>query len=160
MSRESCEAEVEQLYEQRAVQMWSYARRLGLSPDAAEDAVQEAFARLLRMSNPSTPERPEAWLFRTVHNLAMDEHRRTRRRSTAIEQQSALSIAPITFDARTALWDAVDRLPERQRAVVYLRYRARLDFAAISYVLGVAEATARSTCFHALRQLRARMTDR
>lgn len=160
MSSERNEGDVKELYEQRAVQLWSYARRLGLSTDAAEDAVQEAFARLIRASEGRTPERPEAWLFRTVHNLAMDEHRRSRQRDTSIVRQSASSVAPMSFDARTALWDAVDRLPKRQRAVLYLRYRASLDFHAISFVLGIAEGSARSTCFQALRRLRVLLGDR
>src|SRR5450756_958810 len=36
-----------------------------------------------------------------------------------------------------ALWQAVDGLPERQRAVLYLRYRADLPFDRIGLVLGI-----------------------
>jgi DNA-directed RNA polymerase specialized sigma24 family protein len=58
-----------------------------------------------------------------------------------------------------ALWQEVDRLPEKQRAAVYLRYRADLDFAGVAFVLGITESGARANVFRALARLRERMID-
>ena len=148
------ETAVELAYDRRATQLWSYARRLGVDGSTAEQLVQEAFARLLQVARRrSTPENVDAWLFRVVHNLAIDEHRRSRpspiRLITGDEQT----------DERLALWEEVDRLPEKQRAAIYLRYRADLDFAGVAFVLGITESGARANVFRALARLRERMTD-
>ncbi|HEY8859654.1 MAG TPA: sigma-70 region 4 domain-containing protein, partial [Gaiellales bacterium] len=42
-----------------------------------------------------------------------------------------------------ALWRAVRRLPEKQRAAVALRFAADLDYAAIGDVIDCSEAAAR-----------------
>jgi RNA polymerase sigma factor (sigma-70 family) len=48
----------------------------------------------------------------------------------------------------------VDSLPERQRDVVYLRYRADLKYAAIASVLGITASAARSHATQAIASLR------
>jgi RNA polymerase sigma factor (sigma-70 family) len=138
-------------YQRRARQLWSYGRRLGLDPETAEETMQEAFARAAALL-PGSVDELDAWLFRVVHNLAVDAHRRARRLSAVRE------IVPPSGDAdadeRLALWQEVDRLPERQRAVLYLRYRADLEFAAIASILGITEGGARANCARALDRLR------
>jgi len=126
MAERDIEAAIELAYDRRASQLWSYARRLGVDGSIAEQLVQEAFARLLQVARRgSTPENVDAWLFRVVHNLAIDEHRRARPspvRLITVEEPT---------DDRLALWQEVDKLPEKQRAAIYLRYRADLDFAGV-----------------------------
>jgi RNA polymerase sigma factor (sigma-70 family) len=148
--------EVETLYGERAVQLWSFGRRLGLTPDAAEEAVQEAFSRLLRLVPREWPAAVAPWLFRVVHNLAMDHHRR-RRQASVDDNAPDMTASPESGLDRVALWSEVDRLPERQRAAVYLRYRADLDFETIAGVLGITASGARANCFRGLAQLRERM---
>ena len=145
---------IERIYERRAVQLWSYARRMGMDASMAEQLVQEAFARLLVVTRSSRmPQNPDAWLFRVVHNLAIDEHRRARPSPVRLIQPEEQT------DDRLALWQEVDRLPEKQRAAVYLRYRADLDFAGVAFVLGITESGARANVFRALARLREWMTD-
>ena len=143
-------------YEQHARILWEYARRLGRDHDGAEDSVQEAFARLFHLAPARRPANIGGWLYRAVHNLAMDEHRRIRRISAAPVTQIADRPADLDHEAakRLALWEAVDRLPLRQREVVFLRYRADLDFASIATILGVTESGARANAHRALQSLR------
>lgn len=148
------ELDVEALYGARAVQLWSFGRRLGLTSDAAEEAVQEAFSRLLGLAHHAWPASAAPWLFRVVHNLAMDQHRRGRRLPVEVGEP-AVDLDG-SFD-RLALWTEVERLPERQRAAVYLRYRADLDFETIAGILGITASGARANCFRGLAQLRERM---
>ena len=54
---------------------------------------------------------------------------------------------------RLSLWATVDRLPERQRAVVYLRYRADLSFEEIGAALDIRPVSARSHVSRALDRL-------
>lgn len=148
--------EVETLYGDRAVQLWSLGRRLGLTADAAEEAVQEAFARLLRLVPREWPAAAAPWLFRVVHNLAMDQHRRRGHASMDGVEPQRISDPEYGLD-RVALWTEVDRLPERQRATVYLHYRADLDFETIAGILGITASGARANRFRGLAQLRERM---
>src|SRR5918995_4339200 len=67
-------------YEQRGRELWGFARRLGASDEQAHDAVQEAHLRLWREIGRGTKiEDPDAWTFRVLYRLVMDEHRLTRK---------------------------------------------------------------------------------
>lgn len=140
---------IEETYVRRARQLWSFGRRLGLDSESAEDVMQEAFARAMRQP-PGSIESLDTWLFRVVHNLAVDMGRQADIRRPRFE----LPAAAQSSDDSVLIWDAVDRLPERQRATVYLRFRADLDFASVASVLGISEGGARANCARALDGLR------
>ncbi len=148
---------LEAAYARRARQLWSFGRRLGLDPDTAEEAMQEAFARAATL-RPGEVANLDAWLFRVVHNLALDWRRRSRR-DIGIREVEPAAAGEITND-RLSLWQEVDRLPERQRAVVYLRFRADLDFATVASILGISPGGARANCAKALETLRKWMAER
>lgn len=57
-------------------------------------------------------------------------------------------------DDRERLWQALGRLPRRQRAVVVLRYFEDLSTAEIADVLGCSIGTVKSQCSRALAKLR------
>jgi DNA-directed RNA polymerase specialized sigma24 family protein len=61
-------------------------------------------------------------------------------------------VAPEAPDA--ALWDAVRRLPERQRTAVVLHYVGDLDHAAVAAALGTTPAASRRLVSDALGTLR------
>jgi RNA polymerase sigma factor (sigma-70 family) len=150
---------VEDLHRRQGQLLWGFARRLGLDDAEAEDVVQEALLRLWHeLRNGAPIERPDAWAFRTTYRLAMDRHRLRRRWRMFRER-----LAPPTHDSvnrrdeAIAAWAEVDRLPQRQRQVVYLRFRADLAFAIIGEVLGIEAATARSNATRALATLRERL---
>jgi RNA polymerase sigma factor (sigma-70 family) len=130
----------------RGRELWTLGRSLGLSEDEADDAVQEALARLWRELRGGAAIRdPEAWAFRLVYRLAMDNHR-VRRRVTALVDRLAGDRHDRSVDitTRLAVWDEVRRLPERQRAVLYLRYRSDLTFDRIGEALSITPSAARS----------------
>jgi RNA polymerase sigma factor (sigma-70 family) len=52
-------------------------------------------------------------------------------------------------DDAARLRERIARLPERQRLVLFLRYYADLDYAAIARVLGVRRGTVAATLNHA-----------
>lgn len=136
--------------------MWEYARRLGRDHDGAEDSVQEAFARLLHLAASRRPENIGGWLYRTIHNLVIDEHRRRRHIATGSVEALGDHRGLDDPDAaeRIAIWDAVDRLPPRQREVIFLRYRAGLEYAAIGSIMGIGESGARANAFRAMQSLK------
>jgi RNA polymerase sigma factor (sigma-70 family) len=51
----------------------------------------------------------------------------------------------------------VDRLPPRERATLYLRYRADLSFEQIGEVMGITTASARTYASRGVERLRSRV---
>jgi RNA polymerase sigma factor (sigma-70 family) len=60
---------------------------------------------------------------------------------------------------RISIWTTVDRLPSRQRQVLYLRYRADLPFEDIGRILGITAGGARRISAKGLDRLRLVMHD-
>jgi RNA polymerase sigma-70 factor (ECF subfamily) len=139
--------------------LFGFVRRLGLSDEQADDAVQEVFSRLLaELRRDIAVANPRSWAYRSIYRLAMDEHR-LRRRLAAVTGALGRQPAPSQGDVtdRIAVWGEVDLLPERQRHVIYLRYRSDLPFEEIGQVLGITSSAARSHATQAVATLRGRL---
>ena len=152
---------VEHVHAQNGQQLFGFVRRLGLDDDEASDVTQEALLRLWRMCDAGEPpNRPAAWTFRTAYHLAMDRHRLRRRWEGFLARQT--SGRPHAVDRRDELltiWSEVDRLPARQRQVLYLRYRADLTFEDIATILGIDASSARGNASRGMATLRDRLTE-
>jgi len=100
--------------------------------------------------------RPDAWAFRAIYRLSMDEHRWHRRIERLLPRLGVTRPPATSGDPtdRLAVWAEVDLLPPRQRHVVYLRYRADLAFEEVGTALGISASAARSHCTTALATLR------
>lgn len=151
------EATVARAYDQHIRQLWEYGRRLGHDYGESEDIAHEAFARLLSLPAIRRPSNIAGWLFRAVHNRAVDEHRRRWPVAVTDIAGSGDRRAHDDAAARIDLWDLVDRLPVRQRAAVFLRYRVGLDYPTIASVLGIRESGVRANVFRAIESLRKEM---
>jgi RNA polymerase sigma factor (sigma-70 family) len=139
--------------------LFEFVRRLGLSDGEAGDVVQEAFLRLWRqLGTGRAMDNAKGWLYTTVYRLAMDSHRLQRRFRTLAERFDAGGPVP-SEEERIAVWAEVDRLPRRQREVVFLRYRSDLPFEQIATVLGISSSAARSHATQAMATLRRRLDD-
>jgi RNA polymerase sigma-70 factor (ECF subfamily) len=158
-SHQAARQVVEEVHAHHGQRLWGFLRRLGLRDEEADEVVQEALLRLWQACSGGTSvERPPAWAFRTAYRLAMDQHRLRRRWQAFLARQ-----APVKADSRAvqdellSVWAEVDRLPERQRQVIYLRYRADLTFEDIGNVLGMEPASARSNVSRGIAALRKRL---
>jgi RNA polymerase sigma factor (sigma-70 family) len=152
---------VTEVEEQHGDALFGFARRLGIDDDVAEDVVQEGLLRLYdAISSGARVDDLRAWTFTVVYRLAMDEHRR-RERATRLEPAARPPETnggdPATMVERRLVWNEVDRLPERQRSVLYLRYRADLPFDTIGRVMGITASAARSHATQAVGALRLRL---
>ena len=113
--------------------------------DVAEDSADEAFVRVLvHQGRVQTMESPEGWVFRVAMNVM---RRRLRRR--ALERRLLRSHSPSTQTAaageQAEVWDAIRRLPERQRTAVVLRFVADLTEADIATAMGVTRGSVAAT---------------
>jgi RNA polymerase sigma-70 factor (ECF subfamily) len=151
---------VDGLHGDEAQALFGFVRRQGLTDEQADDAVQEVFARLLEQSRRGiTITNPRAWAFQAIYRIAMDQHRIQRRLAKllgSLRQRGPGDEVDATPD-RLAVWHEVDRLPDRQRTVIYLRYRADLRFEEIGQTLGITASAARSHAAQAMATLRARL---
>ncbi|HEY4634348.1 MAG TPA: sigma-70 family RNA polymerase sigma factor [Candidatus Limnocylindrales bacterium] len=149
-------------YERRGRELWGLARRLGATDEGAADVVQEAHLRLWReLSNGTFVEDVDAWVFRVAYRLVMDQHRLGRRVRELVGRLSAGHVESVShaLDDRLSLWPLVDRLPTRERATLYLRYRADLAFEQIGEVMGITTASARTYASRGTERLRAMLTE-
>lgn len=141
--------------------LYGYALRLGVDAGRAADLVQEALLRLWRqLGRGAVIVSPEAWTYRTLARLAMDEHRLHRRivnLITRMGDRMTVRVMEVDSTERLAVWSQVDRLPDRQRQVVYLRFQADLSFDEIAQIMGITPGAARSHATTALRTLRTRL---
>jgi RNA polymerase sigma-70 factor (ECF subfamily) len=144
-------------YERRGRELWGLARRLGATDEQAADVVQEAHLRLWReLSSGTYVEDIDAWVFRVAYRLVMDQHRLGRRVRDLVGRLSVGHRESVTdaLDDRLSLWPLVDRLPARERATLYLRYRADLTFEQIGEVMGITTASARTYASRGVERLR------
>jgi RNA polymerase sigma-70 factor (ECF subfamily) len=140
--------------------LYGFVRRQGLTDSEAQDAVQDVLFRLwLQLRAGTIVENPRAWAYRSVYRIAMDHHRLRARLTALAGRLNSPGMQPAPRDAadRVAVWTEVDRLPTRQRQVLYLRYRADLSFEDIGPILGITPSAARSHATQALSTLRRRL---
>jgi RNA polymerase sigma factor (sigma-70 family) len=136
--------------------LFGLARRAGLDDESAEDAVQETLVRLwLEVRSGTEILDPPAWSFRTLYRIAMDQHRLRRRIGELVERIGRRPPPPAP-DAvqQLTIWSVVDRLPLRQRQVMYLRYRADMTFEEIALVMMITPSGARANAAKATATLR------
>ena len=150
-------AAVTERYERRGRELWGFARRLGASDEEAHDAVQEAHLRLWRELGRGTAiEDLDAWTFRVLYRLVMDQHRLTRKVGETVGRlrDRRSEVEHVQVDDRLSIWPIVDRLPARERTTLYLRYRVDLSFEQIGDVMGIRAGAARSYASRGLERLR------
>src|SRR5262245_25022343 len=118
----------------------------------AEDAVQEALARVCREYGRVRD--PQAWFFKVLVNVCLRAQRRRRWRS--IFWRSEVDPAPSAEQrvAHRELLAAVDQLPPMQRTAVVLRYGHDLSWSEIAEMLGIGEGTVKTHLSRGLTRLR------
>lgn len=134
---------------------------------AAEDVVQELFARLwagrgrLAATGVSAP-----YLYRAVVNACRSVHRRRKaaRRYDGTFEALLLSEpgmsaedAALAADRDKLVLRALSALPRRQREALILRYYQRLSEAEIAEVMGISRGTVKSTTARGLAALGRRL---
>lgn len=148
---------LERLLTERADQLMRTAVLLMGSREAGQDLLQAALERLLRHGKALHGD-PEAYLRRTLYNLAADGFRRQGRlqRKLLLLRAQAQIPADATdeVDLRDALMRLLLQLSPQQRAVLVLRYWEQLTEAETAAVLGWPEGTVKSAASRGLRRLR------
>lgn len=128
-------------------------------PAVAEDLLQATMLKVMaQWPRVRRADSPDAYVRKMLLNELLGERRRTGRRAQKAHLVPVPApVADPVVDAATRLdlWDRVQQLPPRQRAVLVLRYYEDLSEAEIATVLGVTAGTVKSQASLALRSLRA-----
>jgi RNA polymerase sigma factor (sigma-70 family) len=139
--------------------LWTYARRLTGSDDAAHDVVQEAWLRILRaLPQLRDASRLRPWLFGIMRRTLMD---RLRGRygapaPTDVDPDTLAADAPDDDPEAeaAALQEGLERLPVVEREALTLFYLRELSLAEVAELLGVPVGTVKSRLHRARRMLR------
>lgn len=123
----------------------------------AEDLAQECFVRIAPRIEGLRPEAVGPWLRRIAYNQCKNALRRR-----TVERRAHARLAEprevVMFDLDDT-WDAVRRLPLRQRACVVLRYYEDLGERETAEILGCRTGTVKSQISKALAKLRKELGD-
>jgi RNA polymerase sigma-70 factor (ECF subfamily) len=133
------------------------AYRYASNPSEAEDIAQDALLRAWRRrATLREPDRRNQWLGTIVRNEAFRQHARVRPDlSTGIERHEGAEDAQVVATVETAdLHAALDRLSERDRKLLEMRYEEDLTQAQIARKLGIPEGTAKVRLHRARDKLR------
>jgi RNA polymerase sigma-70 factor, ECF subfamily len=126
----------------------------------AEDAVQEAFLRVLRHKDTLDEVRDRrVWLIRIVWNIVLDRKRRAKTRPETDDVADLARVLPaegLSAEDRAAaaqhhahVLACVEQLPAKEREVLMLSAFEELTSVEIATVLGITESSVRSRLFRA-----------
>jgi RNA polymerase sigma-70 factor (ECF subfamily) len=157
------EVELERLFEASYRRLVSEMTLIAGSRAAAEDCVQEAFARAFtRWRRVRKLDNPGAWVRRVAINLALSQRRGVRRRACADGWQGQLE-GRATMDWANDHMDlnmALRLLTEPQRAVVVLYYLHDMSISEVAEMLGRPEGTVKAQLSRARKSMAISMADR
>ena len=123
--------------------------------DDALEIVQETVLRAFRsIRNLKDPGMFRTWITRILINVSKDYYKRVQRRSAAAELEIPQETGGISAEERLDLYSAIERLPEKYRTVVILRYFDELKLDEIAYVTGVPRGTVSGWLTRARQELR------
>jgi RNA polymerase sigma-70 factor (ECF subfamily) len=153
----------------------SFFSRMVRDQALAEDLAQEAFLRVYQARYRYQPEAKfTTWLYRIATNLALNALRDRKavpaapagdgHSSDGGSKVEELSDSRPTAEQRMMLSErgrtireAVESLPENQRAAVILHKYQDVDYRQIALILGVSESAVKSLLFRAYENLRVRL---
>ena len=159
----SAKPTVEELSEAHYARLVHLARHLLDEPNTAEDIVMDAYESLARQwGRVRDPDAALGYLRACVVNGSRSRLRRqlTARRRLVLLQgargdttEAAAEQVVLSRYESEQLFDAVRRLPTRQRQVLVLRYYEELSVAAVAELLGCSTGSVKTHAYRGLRAL-------
>jgi RNA polymerase sigma-70 factor (ECF subfamily) len=160
---------IRELFETLEAPLLGYALRFAADADMAQDLVQEAFLRLHAQFD--RVREPRRWLYRTVHNLALNQ-RRDDRRIVPLHPDLPGNEAPPPDpadpqplpDEQIARWEGVGlvrlglrSLDARSRELLALKFQDDLSYKEMSARTGLTVGHVGYLLHHALKALAAEL---
>jgi RNA polymerase sigma-70 factor (ECF subfamily) len=157
-------ASIAALVEQYSSALYRVAYSVTRNAAEAEDAVQDAFLRVIRHRGELKEIRDiRVWLVRITWNVVLDRKRRakTRPENEDIENVARLLVSPelsadrraIAAQRHALVLRLIDKLPAKEREVLLLSAFDELSTVQIAAVAGTTESSVRSRLFRARKML-------
>ncbi|MGA2084411.1 MAG: sigma-70 family RNA polymerase sigma factor [Terracidiphilus sp.] len=139
-------------YRETAPRLQAFLRQIVGSREAAEDVAQETYTRLWNRPNGFQPERGSlcGYLYGVGRNRAAEWWRRQSPSAEAAEEPMEADRA----ESCSVMGDALRRLPEEQRSLLWLREVEGQSYAELAEILSIPIGTVRSRLFTAREALR------
>jgi RNA polymerase sigma-70 factor (ECF subfamily) len=157
------ESTLAEIYDSLSPELYNYACRLVGDVITAQDIVSETFFRFLRAlgAGGGPKDHLRAYLYRIIHNLAADHHRRreeplenhdldVQRSPSAENPDEAVEHSLAQAQAREVLW----RLTDEQRQVIVLKFFQGLSNEEIAAVLKKPVGAVKSLQHRGLKSMR------
>lgn len=156
---------IEEVFLALEAPLLAYALRLLKEPAMAQDAVQEAFVRL--HADWKSVRDPRRWLFRTVHNLALNQRRRDEKviplhpakDDTTSRESEFADPQPLPDEFMARLEHAglvrlsLSALDERSRELVRMKFDDGLSYKEMSARTGLTVSHVGYLLHHALKAI-------
>jgi RNA polymerase sigma-70 factor (sigma-E family) len=155
---------VTQLYAAHYTGLVRMASLLVRHSGEAEEIVQDAFVSMHdKWRRLKDPDRALGYLRRSVVNAARSAHRRhlvaAKHIPTTLEDAASAEAHAMHAQTRTAVMDALHRLPTRQREVLVLRYYSDLSEAQIADALDISRGAVKSHAHRGMTALRSTLEE-
>lgn len=156
---------IQALIQEYADRSYSQARRIIGRDDGAEDAVQNAYLRLVTTASRYDGSVPfSAWIGRLVNAAAIDYRRQLHRRRNSTEAEVQKGMAMNEEETGTpdsaeleALRTALDSLPDHYRTPLTLHYFGGLNRDETAQALGISTVTIAKQIERGLQKLRGKL---
>jgi len=170
--RDGDAASFEVLLRRYRLPLVSYFCRMVRDRGMAEDLAQEVFLRVYKSRERYQPDaRFTTWLYRIATNLALNAIRDRRDEVSGttsddddfpilerfVDPQPTVEQQLVQRDRERLIRQAVEGLPENQRAAVILHKYQEVDYRQIAAILSVSESAVKSLLFRAYEALRLRL---
>jgi RNA polymerase sigma-70 factor (ECF subfamily) len=159
--RSTAGAFVEELFAKHHNEIYAYLLRMLRDGELAADLTQDAFVKAYRnYDSLQKPENARAWLYQIAHRVALDELRRRKIVRfipwTGESRGASPSAEHLVMDLHLSgdLQQALEKIPERQRAALLLAELHDLTGLELAAALGVSHVAARALLTRARESLR------
>ena len=131
--------------------LYRFALSITKDPHGAEDALQEAFVRLLSQDSLPDSEKARAWLYKVVRNICYDILRKRKHET----EETQLSPPPTV--ETWEFMDIIAPLPQKEQEILALRFIAGFSHREIAQIMGFTVHGAKKRYERAIQKLRTEM---
>ena len=160
-TRESAYTSIVKKYQEK---LYWHIRRMVVGHEDANDVLQNMFIKVWKnLDNFREDSQLYTWLYRIATNESLTFLEQQKKRSAISisddEENSAMSnklVADKDFDGNKLEWklqQAIQRLPDKQKAVFNLRYFDEMPYEEMSRVLETSEGALKASYHHAVKKI-------
>lgn len=150
------------LVEKYQERLYNHIRRLVINHQDADDVLQNTFIKVWRnLKTFQGDSQLYTWLYRIATNESFNYlNRQKKRASTSIDDEELAVAKQLKADPyfegdeiQRKIQKAIQRLPERQKAVFSLRYYDEMKYEDMAEVIGRSEGALKASYHHAVKKI-------